>query len=163
MEKTQDPPKFLVDCMLGRLARWLRLLGFDAALVAPEERPRIILQSLKEGRIILSRDKRLSSKKSIRTLFISSGNFREQLKEVIQKIQAPWPGIYSRCSCCNTPLEFADLSLVKKLVPAHVFKTHREFSRCPSCEKIYWEGSHEKLFNRELEKMGMTDGPTKGD
>jgi len=147
--------KFLVDFMLGRLCKWLRLLGYDASYFVSDKKSDLIYQSLKEGRIILTRDHRLSKKKAIKLIVISSDILEEQLKQVFSEldIRVDPEEIFTRCLVCNEVLLEAEKEKVKDKVPSYVFQTQKEFSYCPSCQKIYWKGTHWDLANQLLEKF----------
>jgi len=147
--------KFLVDFMLGRLCKWLRLLGYDASYFLSDKKSDLIYQSLKEGRIILTRDQHLSKKKAIKLIIINSDSFEEQLNQVFSElnIKVDPDNIFTRCLVCNEVLLEIDKERVKDKVPSYVFQTQEEFSYCPTCQKIYWKGTHWDLANQLLEKF----------
>jgi len=147
--------KFLVDFMLGRLCKWLRLLGYDASYFVSEKKNDLIYQSLKEGRVILTRDHRLSKKKALKLVVINSDLLEEQLKQVFSElnIEADPDEIFTRCLVCNEILLEAQKEKVKDRVPSYVFQTQEEFSYCPSCQRIYWKGTHWDLANQVIEKI----------
>jgi len=147
--------KFLVDFMLGRLCRWLRLLGYDASYFVSGKKSNLIYQSLKDGRIILTRDHRLSKKKAIRLVVIDSDELEEQLKQVFSElnIEIDPEMMFTRCLICNESLEEIEKEKVKDKVPSYVFQTQEEFSYCPNCQKVYWKGTHWDLANQALEKF----------
>jgi len=147
--------KFLVDFMLGRLCKWLRLLGYDASYFVSDKKSELIYQSIKEGRIILTRDHRLSKKKAIKLIIINSDLLEEQLKQVFSElnIKVDPENIFTRCLVCNQILMEAEKEKVRDKVPSYVFQTQKEFSYCPSCQKIYWKGTHWNLANQLLEKF----------
>jgi uncharacterized protein with PIN domain len=147
--------KFLVDFMLGRLCKWLRLLGYDASYFLSDKKSDLIYQSLKEGRIILTRDHHLSKNKAIKLIIINSDSFEEQLNQVFSKlnIKVNPDNIFTRCLVCNEVLLEIDKEKVKDKVPSYVFQTQEEFSYCPSCQKVYWKGTHWDLANQLLEKF----------
>ena len=147
--------KFLVDFMLGRLCKWLRLLGYDASYFVSEKKSDLIYQSLKEGRIILTRDHRLSKKKAIKLIIINSDLLEEQLTQVFSElsIKVDPDEIFSRCLVCNEVLLETEKEKVKDKVPSYVFQTQKEFSYCPNCQKIYWKGTHWDLANQLLTEL----------
>jgi len=147
--------KFLVDFMLGRLCKWLRLLGYDSSYFVSDKKSDLIYQSLKEGRIILTRDHRLSKKKAIKLIIINSDLLEEQLKQVFSELNIEVePGdIFTRCTVCNEVLLEIDKEKVKDRIPSYVFQTKEEFSYCPLCQRIYWKGTHWNLANQVLEKF----------
>jgi len=147
--------KFLVDFMLGRLCKWLRLLGYDASYFVSDKKSELIYQSIKEGRIILTRDHRLSKKKAIKLIIINSDLLEEQLKQIFSElsIKVDPENIFTRCLVCNQVLMEAEKEKVRDKVPSYVFQTQKEFSYCSSCQKIYWKGTHWNLANQLLEKF----------
>ena len=136
--------KFIVDGMLGRLARWLRLLGYDTLYENSADKNIILNFSRKEGRLILTRSRQLADREKIDLFLIKSSNPEEQLKEVIKglNLKLDEKVFFSRCSLCNLLLRKVDKEDVKDRLPPYVYKTLKEFSECPNCHRLYWEGSH---------------------
>jgi len=130
--------KFVADIMLGRLARWMRLLGFD--VLYPDTSDDKELLKFADERIILTRDKDLGKKKNV--LLIKSVNVNEQLKQVVNELNLKISRPLSRCSVCNKILAEVEKSSVKALVPERIYTNHDTFWRCPDCNRIYWKGSH---------------------
>jgi uncharacterized protein with PIN domain len=152
---TKMERKFIVDFMLGRLCRWLRLIGEDAEYYAGSDKGGIIYRSLKDRRIILTRDTHLSSRKALRTTIIQSDNFRDQLKQVISEydIHIEEKKIYTRCTLCNNPLEGINKEKIKGKVPDYVYETRDDFALCNKCKKLYWKGTHRELMKDVLEEL----------
>jgi len=148
-------PKFIVDLMLGRLARWLRILGYDAEYIEENQKSEIIYRSLKENRILVSRNKHLSSRTPLRRVMIKSEKINLQIKQIIQELnlKIKEKAIFSRCSECNVPVKAVKKEGVKGKVPPYVFKTQKDFSICPKCGKIFWMGTHWKLLKKNLKKL----------
>ncbi|RJQ54773.1 MAG: hypothetical protein C4526_04880 [Nitrospiraceae bacterium] len=156
--------KFIADAMLGRLARWLRLLGYDT-LYYPAIEDRILLHiAEKEDRVLLTRDTRLVKVRGITEfLLLEENDTFEQLKKVIKafNLLGTHPifsdtenmgcvprlsRLYSRCSLCNTLLEDVPKEQAREHVPEYVYQTSGSFKKCPHCNKFYWKGTHpEKL------------------
>ncbi len=145
--------KFVVDFMLGRLCRWLRLLGYDA--VYCREKENIITTSLRETRIVLTRNQKLSRRKSYRLILLASDSFREQLAQIIGTLNLAVDEnkLFSRCVHCNAMVKPAKKDEVKGKVPPFIYDTHNDFSVCPVCQRIYWKGSHWNLMKRDLERI----------
>jgi uncharacterized protein with PIN domain len=145
--------KFVTDHMLGRLARYLRLLGYDTFYPEkPLDDDSIIDIARSQERVLLSRDRVLCSRYS-NSLLIKSENYLEQLKEVIDRFNLDGKMMLSRCSVCNTPLEKIEKERIKGRVPENVFLNHEEFYVCPGCGRIYWMGSHTKRIIETLEEV----------
>ncbi len=140
---------FAVDAMLGRLARWLRILGHDVAY-GPHLRGRTLARCARsEGRLLLTRDTRLLRDPELpRFVFIRSDRFREQLREVAAVV--PLGGAFlRRCLDCNRLLVAAP----DAPVPEHV--AGGELLRCPSCDHVYWPATHRDRMRAELSALGL--------
>ncbi|MBN2407185.1 MAG: Mut7-C RNAse domain-containing protein [Elusimicrobia bacterium] len=147
--------KFIVDFMLGRLCRWLRLMGFDAQYYRGSDKGTIIYRSLKERRIILTRDTGLSRKRALGIFIVRSDDFRQQLKEIISEfgLDPQESSVFTRCLECNKRLESIPKKRIKGRVPDYVFENHDEFSICSDCQKIYWKGTHRTLIKNVLGEL----------
>jgi len=151
------PLQFAVDRMLGRLAVWLRLLGYDATC-APQRTGRALARHARhEGRVILTRDRRLLRELNLPpTLFIDSNDFRAQLRQVISTYTLqPLPRIFTRCSRCNEAVVAIDKEQVRDQVPTYVFSTQDHFVHCPRCRRIYWPATHAERVREELQRLGL--------
>jgi|YNPNPStandDraft_1061719.scaffolds.fasta_scaffold38564_1 uncharacterized protein with PIN domain len=145
--------RFLVDQHAGKLCRWLRFLGFDAELASGSLYD-LGARAAREGRVLLTRNRNASGLPLVRSLVITSEDPREQLIEVIGELGLKGElRPFSRCPVCNAELEEIEKEKVKDLVPPHTYSTHEEFSRCPSCGRVYWEGSHVERMRRVLEDL----------
>lgn len=148
-------PRFIVDFMCGRLAKWLRILGYDAEFVKDISREKILLESLKEQRIVLTRDTKLSSKKAYKLILIKSDKIREQVRQVIKELNLVIDKnkFFTICSICNKKVVAVSKEKVKDLVPKYVYENISEFYECPQCNRIYWQGSHFDFFLDDIEKV----------
>jgi len=147
-----ETPRFAVDRMLARLARWLRLMGtdvlFDPALGGAE----LLHRARDEGRTVVTRDKRLRTAPDV--IFLTANLFREQLREVLaRKPFDPRAHAFTRCSECNEPLQWLDRNLVARRVPPFVFASHDKFACCPRCGKIYWDATHVTRALAEIQAL----------
>lgn len=136
------PLKLLVDAMLGRLARWLRLMGYDAESGGGLADHELARRARAEGRVLVTRDRVLASRRGLRTLLIRSQTLEEQLREVKEALGRPPGSPFTRCSVCNSVLEEAAPDRVAHLVPPYVLRSQNKFRLCPSCDRIYWSGTH---------------------
>lgn len=147
--------RFIADVMLGRLARWLRLLGFDTLYYPDISDTRLIRTAKEQGRLILTRDTRLVKIKGITDyLLIRANDSFAQLLEVIQALTLKEFYPLSRCVTCNGQLSrLFDKNEIKDSVPDFVFLRFHVFLRCSDCGKIYWEGTHPKMFREKLAEV----------
>lgn len=154
-EEEQRGYRFIADVMLGRLARWLRLLGFDTLYYHDISDARIIRIAKEQERFILTRDTRLIKIKGIRDyLLIRANDSFQQLLEVIRALNLKDFYLLSRCVSCNGLLsKLLDKDDIKDAVPDFVFLNFHIFLMCSSCGKIYWEGTHPKLFKEKLDQV----------
>ena len=136
--------RFAADAMLGRLARWLRLFGFDCTYDSEITDEEIVRQCLADGRTLLTRDRRLPHEWWIGGVFVlREEEVARQLVEVIQGFDlASSIRVLTRCSECNRTLDRATRSDVSGRVPARVQELHTVFSECRGCGRVYWEGTH---------------------
>lgn len=128
---------------LGRLAKWMRLLGFDT-LYEPEVTPALFEKRCQEG-ICLTRTRGSGERADGHgRLYIEADRVREQLQAVVSALGLKTGDLkpFSRCIGCNAVVEKVDKQVLKPQVPDYVWETHRQFSRCNRCRRIYWPGSH---------------------
>lgn len=156
--------RFLADTMLGRLARWLRLLGYDTAYPGQESDPRLARMAAEENRILLTRDRELFSRKGFRKLLIHSNLVSEQLAQMRDDLGLTFGRrTFSICLVCNQPLEKVDKNQVREQVPPYVLQTQRIFSQCPQCRRVYWAGTHIDHIHSHMEKWGWVPEDIEGD
>jgi uncharacterized protein with PIN domain len=141
--------------MLGKLARWLRLLGFDTLYSSDISDRRLIRAAKEQDRLILTRDTRLVKIKGVKDyLLIKSNDSFEQLLEVIHTLKLKEFHLLSRCVTCNGQLsKLFDKTEIKDSVPDFVYLNFHTFLRCRDCGKIYWEGTHPKMFREKLTEV----------
>lgn len=143
-----DSTKFIVDFMLGKLSRNLRLLGFDAEYVRHIDREDLISRLLDEQRILLTRAHNLPKRDDI--YVVNSDAHPEQTREVIRVFDLT-PKPFTRCVVCNFPLKRVRKPDVEEYVPPYVFETQSEFSRCDRCGRIYWKGTHYERIKKFID------------
>ena len=144
--------KFLADHMLGKLARYLRFLGYDTYYPDGKMSDDAIIEiARREGRIILTRDRDLARRAN--GVYVESDDFREQLRFVIGKFNLNGENMLSRCSVCNELLIAVSKEEIRDLVPEYVYLHHDEFYRCPRCGRIYWYGTHTERIERSLRSL----------
>lgn len=139
--ETHDTHRLLADAMLGKLARWLRFLGYDTVYMQGEDTA-IAHRARADGRVLLTRDHQLANRKGLRTVLVEAQTLEEQLAQVVAEVGAVPPEVGPRCMHCNVPLASISKEAVRDRVPAYVVKTHDTFQHCPECGRIYWKGTH---------------------
>ena len=148
--------KFICDDMLGTLAKWLRILGYDTRYGAKND-DELLKISKQENRILLTRDKNLyeKSKNASSSLYIKSMSLHEQLVFVLRNtdIMVSRHNMLSRCLICNTPLENKKKSDIREDVPPYPFQHHEKFWKCPNCNRVYWKGSHWTHMYNQIKRI----------
>jgi hypothetical protein len=146
---------FAADRMLGKLAKWLRILGYDTLYsrsLADDE----FLVLANQGRILLSRNTRLVGKAAPdKLIFVEENDPKMQLKSVVRLLGLkPDPDkFYSRCTVCNGLLDPVEPGDVVDRVPDHIWTKHNRFTECKACGKVYWEGSHIERSRSEIQGL----------
>jgi len=136
--------------MLGKLCKLLRMCGIDTEY--SEKGIALLLESRKENRTILTANTRIRGKKNV--LFIQTSQPMAQLREVIAryKLQNELQ-LFSRCLECNSKLKPVSKESVRDKVPYYTYKNFEKFVICPSCQKVFWKGSHYKNMTQEIKKI----------
>jgi hypothetical protein len=136
--------KFILTKELGRLAKWLRILGFDAAYFDQDNTGSLIIQALRDERIILTRNQRLPESRGVKIVLVKAEKIKEQIPEILKalKIKPDKDLMFNRCILCNVELVEIEKEKVKDKVPEYVFRTQEDFITCPNCKRIYWSGTH---------------------
>ncbi|MDD5435880.1 MAG: Mut7-C RNAse domain-containing protein [Nitrospira sp.] len=147
--------KFIADDMLGKLATWLRISGFDTIYINHVKDAELVRLSVHESRILLTRDTILSRKKGLKNfLFIVHDKPFEQLRQVVKEFHlSPPVNPFSRCIRCNTALSLYPKEDACRIVPEYVCKTQSVFGQCPSCHKLYWKGTHYEKMEKVLSEI----------
>jgi len=144
--------KFLVDHMLGKLAKYLRFMGYDTYYPSGNLSDNALIQIAKEERrIIITRDKELASRSN--GFLVKSDCYEKQLREVIEHFHLNADKLLSRCSVCNEPLVPVKKEEVKNKVPPYVYEHNDQFYICPKCHRIYWYGTHTERIERKIRKI----------
>ena len=137
---------FVVDCMLGKLAKWLKILGFDTLFFAKIGDDELLSIAGKEERILLTRDNGLFERADpASAFFIKSEDWQEQLKQVLDRFKLrDKANPYSRCIECNAALKALSRDKAKNLVTLFIYENAAGFALCPVCGRVFWQGSHQK-------------------
>ena len=146
---------FAADRTLGKLVKWMRILGFDT-ICELEISSKSFFDNLEDTRILLTRTKKIQEKFSTyRTVFITSNFLVEQLKQVVNQIGINLADTrpFSRCIHCNLPIGEVNKDDVYGLVPDYIWETQETFNRCGHCERIYWPGSHAENSKEVIKRI----------
>ena len=148
-------PRFVVDVNLGRLARLLRVLGFDVWWSSDADDATLAYVSLSEQRILLTRDRGLLKRRAItHGLFVHSQDAEQQTLEVIRRLDlAQRLAPFTRCVRCNGTLTPAPKDEVIDQLEPLTRQFYEEFSRCTQCGRIYWAGSHHARLVGLVERL----------
>jgi len=146
---------FAADRTLGKLAKWLRILGFDTTFES-DYAGRTFYDRLGRERILLTRIVELRDRfDAHRLIFIRSDQVYEQLAQVVAELALTRTDIrlFSRCLPCNLPIGAVDKHAIYGRVPDYVWESHDAFNQCRQCKRIYWAGSHGERSRKLIEKL----------
>lgn len=147
--------RFVLDVHLGRLAGYLRMLGFDALYRSDYRDEELVRVSAGRGRILLTRDLGLLKHAAIRYGYaVRATNPRRQAREVLERFElARAAAPFTRCLRCNDPLEKVAKEQVVARLPETTRERYDEFWQCPACGRVYWAGSHYRRMQRLVEEL----------
>ena len=154
-------PKFIADSNVGKLARWLRMMGYDTIFFSGIDDGELIDIALEEGRVVLTRDTRIMKRRvatsgQLKIVLTKDDDPKKQLRQVVRALKLDsCLRQFTRCLECNQSLVPRSKEEVKDLVPPYVFLTQTQYMQCPYCQKIYWRGTHWQRMNKELEKIAI--------
>jgi uncharacterized protein with PIN domain len=156
--------RFVADAALGRLARYLRMLGYDAAYIRDADGLAALREALREGRTLLTRRRDLAARTDVDVFLIGDDDVRWQLAAVAARFGLAFgPAVMTRCLECNVPLTDVSPAEVWDFLPPHVRKTQDQFQRCPGCGRVYWPGTHyARAVARLLAVVRAVPYPTAG-
>lgn len=152
-------PRFIVDINAGKLAKWLRIMGYDASLFTDEDDGKMVKIALKENRVILTKDsqimqRRLITSGKLKAVFIKGDDPKTQLQQIATALNLNYQfKPFSVCLQCNQNLVARRKEEVAHLVPPYVLKTQSQYMECPSCHRIFWRGTHWQAMSEELENF----------
>lgn len=151
--------------MLGTLAKWLRILGYDTVLDPALDDHQLARLARAEGRVLLTRDRELARRRGLAAVLVASENLEEQIRQVLAELDLVPERTYSRCPVCNVPLQNLDAAAARAHVPPYVARTQEQFSICPACHRVYWRGTHWQQMESRLARIRSGSGesePTAG-
>ncbi len=151
---------FIADSNVGKLARWLRMMGYDALFFNDIDDSELIATALRENRVVLTRDTQIMKRRVVAdgalvAILTPSDDPRQQLRQVVKELKLDCRlHQFTRCLECNQPLVPRDREEVRELVPPHVLRTQTQYMQCPACHRVYWRGTHWQRMKKELERIG---------
>ena len=152
---------FLVDGMLGNIAKKLRLFGFDSEYFSDINDSKLIEKAKNENRIIISRDRHLidrANKNDVLSIYVTKENEIEQFLEILETTNLQLDeisGDVARCTKCNsTTSQISKLKIGNK-IPQGVLEFNDKFWKCDKCDQIYWEGTHIKNLQEFVHKINL--------
>lgn len=148
-------PRFAADAMLGRLARWLRVLGYDTFYDIAVADPVLVRLSQDEARLLLTRDRHLLRELRPANAFeVRQDEPLRQLRDLVQELRLPAPAaLFTRCLLCNALLRVLERTEAQPLLPAGVRELPGPVRRCPVCGRLYWDGSHVHRMRAAIERV----------
>lgn len=151
-------PKFLCDDHCGRLARWLRFLGYDCSHDQDSDDSTVLRLALEEGRIILTRDQAMPEKAMARSIvLLESAHPLDQVNQVlgVYGLEISDERIGIRCTVCNTLTVSVEKSTIEARLPPYVRATQEIFRECPQCHRLYWRATHVTRMLERLRTAGI--------
>jgi len=154
-----DSLKFIVDNNVGKLAKWLRIMGYDSLFFNGGNDSRMVAIALAEERVILTRDTQIMKRRVVtsgrlKAILIQSDEPERQMHQVIDSLHLDCQfKPFTICLECNQPLQEKSKQEVKDLVPPYVFQTQNQYMECPTCHRIYWRGTHWQRMNERLKRF----------
>jgi uncharacterized protein with PIN domain len=148
--------KFLADSSLGRLSKWLRILGYDTVYCRGEANRSFLRKAEKESRAVLTRRRDVLARQQPGiVLFVENDRVEDQIEEVLERLDLrPDPEkLFTLCLRCNEYLKAASPEEVQPLVPDYVFRTQKEFRVCPGCSGVFWPGTHRDRAMKTIARL----------
>jgi uncharacterized protein with PIN domain len=149
--------KFVADAMLGTLAKWLRVLGYDTIYDTDLDDHQLVRLARADGRELLTRDRELACRRGVRTLLVASEDLDDQVRQVLLELELDAGRTFSRCPICNEILQTLDRETARERVPPYVAQTRKTFRSCPACRRVYWRGTHWQRMNEYLAQFRPQD------
>jgi len=144
---------------VGKLAKWLRIMGYDTRFFNGTDDADLVATALAEGRVILTRDTQIMKRRVVTTgrlnaILIKSDEPEQQMHQVIDTLDLDCQfRPFALCLECNQPLQERSKQQVKDRVPPYVFQTQSQYRECPACHRIYWRGTHWQAMTKGLKKF----------
>ena len=144
---------------MGKLAKWLRMMGYDSLFFNGSDDSHMVAQALAEGRVILTRDTEIMKRRVItsgrlKAVLINSEEPERQMQQLMDTLDLERQfRPFTLCLECNQPLVERSREEVKDRVPPYVYKTQSQYMECPACHRIYWRGTHWERMTLKLKAI----------
>lgn len=160
-------PRFIVDANVGKLARWLRMSGYDTVYFNGSDDSEMVTQALEENRVILTGDSQIAKRRlvtsgKIKAILIKDDEPERQMLQVVDTIGIdPFFKPFTICLECNEPLVGISKAKVQGRVPPYVYQNHETYMECPLCHRLFWRGTHWQAMTERLKRFvqGSRDTP----
>jgi uncharacterized protein with PIN domain len=144
---------------VGKLARWLRMMGFDSVFFTGADDSELVKQALAEDRVLLTRDTGIFQRRAVksgklRAVLFDSEEPEQQMRRLLAEFELVKEARpFTLCLECNKPLVEKNRDEVKDHVPPYVFTSQTHYVECPFCRRIYWRGTHWQAMKKKLQKL----------
>jgi uncharacterized protein with PIN domain len=150
--------KFIVDANAGKLARWLRMLGYDTLFVNDIDDDELVSIGLKEHRLIITKDTQVMLRRAVtsgkvKALLVTQDDPKAQFRQLVDTLKLNRGKQFTRCLECNALLVPRGRDEVEGLVPPYVFQTQTQYYQCPECQRVYWRATHWQHMIQELDTL----------
>jgi uncharacterized protein with PIN domain len=146
--------KFVCDSMFGKLARMLRMIGYDTIYVRDNQRRILADTDFLEHRMLITKDSKIKNHR-IKLFFLKETDPVLQLAALKTHFKLTADSAFTICMMCNHALEPAEKEEIREKLPLMVYNTQEEFTACPSCGRVYWKGSHYDRMKEKIKKIGF--------
>ena len=150
--------RFVVDVNVGRLAKWLRVMGYDTEFPRGEDDNDLVRIALRENRVLVTRDAGIGRRRAVRQglmrlVHIKDDGLRSQLRQLVRDLTLNLEGGFSRCVHCNQLLHPVEKGAVASRLPHYVFQNHQNFMECSQRRRLYWRGTHWSAMVSQLAQV----------
>ena len=139
--------------MVGTLAKWLRILGYDTCFDPDMDDHQLVRLARAEGRVLLTRDRELARRPGLDAVFVTGESLQAQIGQVLTELNLEPERSFSRCPVCNEQLAEVDRETARQRVPAYVARTQESFRACPGCRRVYWRGTYWRQMDEQLARI----------
>ena len=146
--------------MVGTLAKWLRILGYDTCFDPELDDNHLVRLARAEDRVLLTRDRALAERPGLKSVLLTSEDLETQIGQVLADLCLEPERSFSRCPVCNGQLTEMTREEARERVPAYVARTQESFMACPTCQRVYWRGTHWQQMDEQLDRVLKGENPS---